>query len=88
MGFPICCCSLEIYSIVTSYLSKGFSYDTIISVSLSARKDLEWWLSTTFLPTRSLYSFPPDISLILTQVPQFEVDGLQIMNVPLVFGLK
>ena len=53
----------EIYSIVTSYLSKGFSYDTIISVSRSARKDLEWWISTTSLPARSLYSFSPDITL-------------------------
>ena len=49
---------------VTSYLSKGFSYETIISVSRSARKDLEWWIATTYpLPARSLYSFSPDITL-------------------------
>ena len=49
---------------VTSHLSRGFSYKSIISVSSSARKDLEWWISTSYpLPARSLYSFSPDVTL-------------------------
>ena len=64
-GFPFAAVHYRaLQRCVTSYLSKGFSYDTIISVSHSARKDLEWWSSTTFpLPARSLYSFSPNITL-------------------------
>ena len=50
---------------VSSFLSQGFSYSTIISVPRSARIDLEWWASSrTSLPARSLYSFSPDVEVV------------------------
>ena len=49
---------------VSTLLAKGFSYNTIVSPSLSARIDLRWWLqSGTSLPARPLYSFSPDFTI-------------------------
>ena len=62
-GFPYAAVHYRVLQRCYSYFSKDFSYDTINSVSGSAHKDLEWWISTTSLPTRSLYSFSLDISL-------------------------
>ena len=50
---------------VSSFLSRGFSYSTIISVPHYARIDLEWWAcSGSSLPARSLYAFSPDIEVV------------------------
>ena len=49
---------------VSSLLSKGFSYNTIVFPSASARQDLSWWLeSGPSLPARSLCSFSPDLTI-------------------------
>ena len=49
---------------VTSLLSKGFSYDVVISVPRSACLDLLWWVNSgSSLPARSLRSFSADIIL-------------------------
>ena len=49
---------------VTSFLARGFSYDTRVFPSSSARLDLEWWtLTGDSLPARSLYSFSPEVEV-------------------------
>ena len=49
---------------VTSFLSRGLSYGTVVPVPCSAKVDLDWWASSgSSLPARSLYSFSPDIDV-------------------------
>lgn len=49
---------------VISLLKRGFSYDSVVSCPRSANVDLEWWASCSLsLPSRSLYSFSPDLIL-------------------------
>ena len=49
---------------VNSLLKRGFSYNSIVSCPHSAKEDLEWWTSCSLsLPSRSLYSFSPDLIL-------------------------
>ena len=50
---------------VLSFLSKGLSYDTIVTVSRSARVDLKWWIDCgSELPPRTLSSFSASLSLV------------------------
>ena len=64
-GFPFAAVHYRsLQRCVASLLSKGFSYDTVMTVPRSARVDLEWWASSgTSLPARSLYAFSPDVEV-------------------------
>ena len=50
---------------VLSFLSKGLSYDTIVTVSRGAREDLTWWTECgSELPPKTLSPFSASLSLI------------------------
>ena len=50
---------------VLYFLSKGLSYDTIVTVSCSARVDLKWWTDCgSELPPRTLSPFSASLSLV------------------------
>ena len=50
---------------ILSFLSKGFSYDTVVTASQSAKLDLQWWIDCgSELPPRTLAPFSADTSLV------------------------
>ena len=50
---------------VLSFLAKGLSYDTIVTVSRSAKVDLSWWVDCgSELPPRTFSPFSASLSLV------------------------
>ena len=54
MESPFCCCSLQSFTALLLHFLVRISLITLIFVSVSACKDLQWWFSTTSLCLVSL----------------------------------
>ena len=70
-GFPYAALHFRsLQRFVSSHLSRGFSYDAVVTPSSSACADLEWWTRCgSSLPSRSLYPFSPSITVYTDSSP-------------------